>query len=91
MMPGGCCGGSNGMLALLDLALGYIVCYLASQLKAGLLKKVGYLIGVAIIVISGLMVAGKVMFMAKHCCAKTCPMMSSMNMPSAPDMPMPKK
>jgi hypothetical protein len=83
MMPGGYFGHLNGTLALMDLALGYIVCYLASQVKGGLLKKAGYLIGVSIVIISGLLVIGKTLSIAKLCCNKSCPMMSSMNMPDA--------
>lgn len=80
MMPPGCCFGHlNGTAALLDLAVGYIVCYLASQVKENLLKKAGYIIGISIIVISGLVVIAKILSVTK-CYIKPCPIMSSMNM-----------
>jgi uncharacterized membrane protein (Fun14 family) len=70
----------NGTIALLDLAVGYIVCYLAQQAKPGLLKKAGYIIGVSIIVISSLLVIGKVISIAKRC-ATNCPIMSAIKAP----------
>ncbi len=88
-MRGMIVGHMSGLLALLTLALGYIVCSLAKKEK-GLLKTTGYAIGIAIIVISSVVVLGKVLWAAKMC-VKMCPMKQfSMPMPSAPAA-LPKK
>jgi len=50
-------GQINGMLGMLALALGYVVCTLAKKEK-GLLKTTGYAIGIAIIAISSVIVQG---------------------------------
>ena len=82
-------GHGNGMLALIALALGYIVYSLAKKEK-GLLKTTGYAIGIAIIVISSVIVLGKVLWTAKMS-INTCTMkQSSMPMMSAPAA-LPKK
>ena len=78
----------NGTLALLALALGYIVCSLAKKEK-GLLKTTGYTIGIAIIAISSVLVLGKVLWAAKMC-VKMCPMKASI-MPMPPATALPKK
>jgi len=54
-------GYANGTLALLALALGYIVVTLANKEK-GRLKSYGYIIGVAIIITSGLLILAKVIW-----------------------------
>ena len=88
-MRGMIVGHMNGTLSLLALALGYIVCSLAKKEK-GLLKTTGYTIGIAIIVISSVIVLGKVLWTAKKC-ANMCPLkQSSMPMPSEPAA-LPKK
>jgi len=82
------CEHMNGVLALIALALGYIVCLLAKKEK-DLLKTAGYAIGIAIIVISSVIIIGKVLWTAKMC-VKMCPMkQSSMLMP--PETALPKK
>lgn len=63
---------SNGTIALVALTLGYIVCSLAKK-ETGLLKKIGYIIGVAVIIISSVIVIVKV-----QCVARICPMKSMM-------------
>ncbi len=79
-------GHMSGVLALIALALGYIVCLLAKKEK-GLLKTAGYAIGVAIIAISAVVVLAKVVWTAKMC-VKMCPMQESvMPMPSHPALP----
>ncbi len=88
-MRGMIVGHMSGLLALLTLALGYIVFSLAKKEK-GLLKTTGYAIGIAIIVISSVVVLGKVLWTAKMC-IKMCPMtQSSMSMTTAPAA-LPKK
>lgn len=88
-MRGMIVGHMSGLLALLTLALGYIVCSLAKKEK-GLLKTTGYAIGIAIIAISSLIVLGKVLWTAKMC-IKMCPLkQSSMPMTPAPAA-LPKK
>lgn len=79
-------GHMNGALALIALALGYIVCLLAKKEK-GLLKTTGYTIGIAIIAISSVIVLGKVLWTAKMC-MKMCPF--SMSVEPAPAA-LPKK
>lgn len=79
-------GHMNGVLALIALALGYIVCLLAKKEK-DLLKTAGYTIGIAIIAISSVIVLGKALWTAKMC-VKMCPMkQSSMSMPPATALP----
>ncbi len=75
--------------ALFNMSAGYIVCYLANQTK-GQLKKLGFVIGVFVIVVSGLLILGKSLWVLKSC-SKMCPV-SSMNMSApCPNMPAPKK
>lgn len=82
-MHGMIMGHSMGIVALITLALGYIVCSLAKKEK-GLLKAAGYIIGIAIIAISSVTVLCKVLWTAKMC-LKMCPLRQfSMPMPSAP-------
>lgn len=82
-------GHANAIVALITLALGYIVCSLAKKEK-GLLKATGYTIGIAIIAISSVMVLCKVLWTAKMC-LKMCPLQQSgMPMTSAPEA-LPKK
>lgn len=82
-MRGMIVGHMSGLSALLTLALGYIVCLLAKKEK-GLLKTAGYAIGIAIIVISSVVVLGKGLWAAKKC-VMMCPMkQSSMPMMSSP-------
>lgn len=82
-------GHMNGVLALVALALGYIVCLLAKKEK-DLLKTAGYVIGIAIIAIASVIVLGKVLFTAKMC-VKMCPFKESgMSMTPAPTA-LPKK
>jgi len=71
-------GHMNGTLALLALALGYIVCSLAKKEK-GLLKTTGYFIGIAIVVISSVLILSKLIWTTKMC-AKVCAM-KHLNMP----------
>ena len=54
-------GHVNGTLALLALALGYIVVTLANKEK-GRRKSYGYIIGVAIIIVSSLLILAKVLW-----------------------------
>ena len=88
-MRGMVVGHINGILAMLALALGYIVCLLAKK-ERGLLKTTGYAIGIAIIAISSVIILGKVIWIAKTC-VSICPMKASiMPMTSAPAA-LPKK
>lgn len=59
---------------LIALALGYIVCSLASKEK-GALKTAGYIIGVSIIVISSLLLVSKILKVAGKGCYKAKMMM----------------
>ena len=74
-------GHMNGVLALIALALGYIVCLLAKKEK-DLLKTAGYIIGVVIIAIASAVVLAKVLLTAKIC-IKMCPFKQS-SMPMTP-------
>jgi len=79
----------NGVSALIALALGYFV-YLLAKKERGLLKTVGYAIGIAIIAISSVIVLGKVLWTAKMC-IKMCPLkQSSLPIMSTPAV-LPKK
>ncbi|MBU4036871.1 MAG: hypothetical protein KKA35_10635 [Proteobacteria bacterium] len=82
-------GQGNGILALIALALGYIVYSLAKKEK-GLLKTTGYAIGIAIIAISSVIVLGKVLWTAKMSINMCTMKQSSMPMMSAPAA-LPKK
>ena len=50
---------SRVALVLISLALGYMVCIRAAELKKGRLKTIGYIIGVVIIVGATTMIATK--------------------------------
>ena len=60
-MPTMVFGHENGIPALIALALGYIVVTLANKEK-GRLKSYGYIIGVAIIIVSSLLILAKVLW-----------------------------
>lgn len=84
-----CFGSTSGVLALIALGLGYIVCLLAKKEK-DILKTTGYIIGIAVIAIASVIVLGKVLLTAKMC-MKMCPLrQSSMPMTIAPEA-LPKK
>lgn len=85
-MRGMAFGHMSGILALVSLALGYIVCSLAQKEK-GLLKTVGYIIGTVVIVISSLIVLVKVLVTVKLY-MKMCPISGSVIEPmKVPDHP----
>ena len=82
-------GHMNGVLALIALALGYIVCLLAKKEK-DILKTAGYIIGIVIIAIASAVVLSKVLLTTKIC-NKVCPLkQSSMPMTPVPSA-LPKK
>ena len=82
-------GHANGIVALITLALGYIVCSLAKKEK-GLLKTMGYTIGIVIIALSSVIVLGKVVWTAKMY-LKMCPMQQSGMPMTSPPAVLPKK
>ena len=69
---------SNGTIALVALAVGYIVCILAKK-ETGTLKKIGYIIGVSVIAVSSVIVIGKILCTTRIC--PTQPMMMHHQMP----------
>lgn len=81
-------GHMNGVLALIALALGYIICTI-TQKEKDLLKTIGYIIGVVIITTSSLIIIAKVLFTAKMY-MKMCSMQGSVMMPM-PAESIPKK
>ncbi|MFA5356088.1 MAG: hypothetical protein WC301_01595 [Candidatus Omnitrophota bacterium] len=73
--------GGGGIPALIALAVGYIVCLLANKEK-GKLRKAGYVIGIAIIAMSSIIILSKALWIAKKCINR-CPIRGSM-MPMQP-------
>lgn len=59
-------GQANGVIVLLALGLGYIVCSLAKK-EEGVFRAIGYIIGISIIVISGVLIISKVLWTAGIC------------------------
>lgn len=58
----------KGALALfISLAIGYVLCILASKQKKGILQTVGYTLGISIMVFS-------LLYSALDSCAMMCPM-----------------
>ena len=59
-------GSTSVATLLIALALGYIVCSLAGKEEKGL-KRIGYLLGTGIILISGILILGKLLGSALLC------------------------
>lgn len=69
MLKNGLCY-SNGTVALVALALGYIVCSLSKK-ETGLFRKIGYIIGIAVIAISSVIIMTKVLLVTARCPMKS--------------------
>lgn len=85
-MDMGMCMRLNGTAALMALGLGYIVCYLANREEKNL-RKVGYVIGIFMIITSCLLILAKAAWMVKGC-SKMGPACSMMMREQGPEMPL---
>lgn len=70
---------ASGVSAMIALALGYIVCTLAGKEK-GVLRKLGYIIGISIITISIFLILCKVLCAFGIYPKSTCPLKTQMQM-----------
>lgn len=86
-------GGTNRALLLVALALGYIVCHLATK-NEKTLKTMGYAIGGSIIILSSLLILGNLFLEARACTnrlsGRSKPWMMRQQAPMMP-MPSPQK